>query len=306
MSNEVVMDTEFEDKATPEELAAEKLAGLSGGEQDEEAAKLAAEEATKKAADDAAAKVAADAADAATKAKSDADALAAAEKKPVEKDESQSLRALAREQKRELDRTQVELEKMRRQLEKSGLVDEEDKKVEAAEQAQAKAAYDLKMTNLGLLLETMKVNPKFEDVETVVSQDHFDDLVEAMAQVYMKENGGSLREASKLIEGHIWSQPNPYLYAYERIKTYHPAFRKPVVDDAAAKAKAEAEAAAKAKGNGKDKKPVIDVPGSVAGMAGGGSGPGGWTAAQIDEMEEEDLPTVPKETYNKYLRGELK
>jgi len=194
---------------------------------------------------------------------------------------------------------------MRRQLEKSGLVDEEDKKIEAAEQAQAKAAYDLKMTNLSLLLETMKVNPKFEDVETVVSQDHFDDLVEAMAQVYVKENGGSLSQATKLIEGHIWNQPNPYLYAYERIKTYHPAFRKPVVD-AEAEAKAKAEAEAKAKGNGKDKKPVIDVPGSVAGMAGGGSGPGGWTAAMIEALEEEDLPTVPKDQYEKYLRGELK
>lgn len=315
MSNAVtpVIDKQLEDEVTLEELEAEKAAGLSEGDGDE-ATKLAAEAsarvAAKEAADAEAAKVDADskkaADDLAAKAAADAEAAKVVDKKPVEKDESQTLRALAREQKRELDRQSVELEKMRRQLEKSGLVDEEDKKIEAAEQAQAKAAYDLKMTNLSLLLETMKVNPKYEDVETVVSQDHFDDLVEAMAQVYVKENGGSLSQATKLIESHIWNQPNPYLYAYERIKTYHPAFRKPVVDDAAAKAKAEAEAAAKAKGNGKDKKPVIDVPGSVAGMAGGGSGPGGWTAAMIEALEEEELPTVPKDQYEKYLRGELK
>jgi hypothetical protein len=299
--------SDMDDKPTLEELEAEKAAELSKGGEQDEAAKLAADEAAKKAADDAAAaKAAQDAADADAKAKADADAAAAAEaKKLAEKpDDAQTLRALAREQKRELDRTHVELERMRRQLEKSGLVDEEDKKLEAAEQAKIKEAYDAKMASLSIILEAMKVNPKFEDVDQVVSQDNFDDLVEAMAKVYVQENGGSLAQATKMIEGHIWNQPNPYLYAYERIKAYHPKYRKPADDPAAlAKIKAdEEEAKAKA---GKAKEPV-NAPGSVAGMAGAGSGPGGWTSAMIEELEEEDLPTVPRETYEKYLRGELK
>jgi hypothetical protein len=37
----------------------------------------------------------------------------------------------------------------------------------------------------------------------------------------------------------------------------------------------------------------------------GGTGGAGWTAAKIDAMPEDELHTVPKDIYDKYLRGLL-
>lgn len=265
VAEQVVMD--FEDKTPQEELDAQKLS---------EAGEVVKE----------------------TPSPEDLAAQEAATKKPDAKvEDDRSLRALAREQKRELDRQNIELERMRRQIEKAGLVDEEDKKADKLEQDKLKADHDARVSTLTNILETMKVNPKFEDVETVVSQDNFDDLVEAMAKAHVSENGGSLREAEQNIAKWIWNLPNPYQYAYDRIKTYHPAFRK-AAPPAAKADKAEAEK----KGG---KKPV-DVAPSINAAAGASSGAGGWTAAMIAELDEEDLPTVPKDVYTKYLLGDLK
>lgn len=286
---QLVLD--LEDKTPPEEL--ESKEGASGesdaGPSPEELA--AQEAAAKKAADDAA--------------KADANAKAAADKKATDQsgiDEERSLRALAREQKRELDRQNIELERMRRQIEKAGLVDDEDKKLEKLEQDKAREAYEARMSTLTNILETMKVNPKFEDVETVVSQDYFDDLVEAMAKAHVAENGGSLREVSQNIEKWIWGLPNPYQYAYEKIKAFHPAFRKAADPPPSSDKKPDEK---KVDDKKVDKKP-IEVPPSINAAPGAGSGPGGWTAAMIEQLEEEELPNVPKDVYNKYLLGDLK
>lgn len=300
------LELELGDQPTPEELEAQKLSEAEANKGTPTPEELAAQEAAaKKAADDAAAaKLAAD---------------EAAKKKPDQPvvDEERNLRALAREQKRELDRQNLELEKMRRQMEKAGLVDEEDKKAEALEQAKAKEAYETRMTALTNVLETMKVNPKYEDVETVVSQDHFDDLVQAMAKAHVAENGGSQGDVAQKIETWIWSLPNPYEYAYQRIKTYHPAFRKATLPaqteeekaaaEKAAKELAEKEAAEKAAEEAKKKeKKLPEIPPSINAAQGASSGGGGWTAAMIEALEEEDLPTVPKDVYSKYLNGDLK
>jgi|WetSurMetagenome_2_1015567.scaffolds.fasta_scaffold136599_2 hypothetical protein len=290
------LEMDLGDQPTPEELEALKLSEAEANKGTPSPEELAAQEAAaKKAADDAAA--------------AELAAKVSAKKPDQTDEEARSLRALAREQKRELDRQNIELEKMRRQIEKAGLVDEEDKKAAALEDAKAKEVYENRMSTLTNILETMKVNPKFEDVEVVVSQDHFDDLVEAMAKAHVAENGGSERETAQKIEQWIWGLPNPYQYAYDRIKQYHPAFRKAAApsgdEDAekAAKEKAEKEAAEKLK---KGVKKIPEVAPSIAAADGASSGPGGWTAAMIEAMEEEDLPTVPKEIYNKYLLGDLK
>jgi hypothetical protein len=290
------LELDMGDQPTPEELEAQRLSEAEANKGTPSPEELVAQEAaTKKAADDAAAAEA---------------AKLAAEKKPDQTgtDDERNLRALAREQKRELDRQNIELEKMRRQMEKAGLVDEEDKKAEALEQAKAKEAYETRMTALTNILETMKVNPTFADVETVVSQDHFDDLVEAMAKAHVAENGGSQRDVEQKIAQWIWGLPNPYEYAYQRIKTYHPAFRKAAppsktAEELAAEKAAADKAAEEAKNKGK--KPP-EIPPSINNAPGASSGPGGWTAAMIEALDEEDLPTVPKDVYNKYLLGDLK
>jgi hypothetical protein len=75
---------------------------------------------------------------------------------------------------------------------------------------------------------------------------------------------------------------------YGKIKEVHPSFK----------------GAAEGKGKGA---PVV-APGSVQGVHGGTGSADltGWTAAKIDGLPEDELTSVPKDVYAKYLRNELK
>jgi len=223
--------------------------------------------------------------------------LALAEKQAREAIEAEraELRQAAREQKREVDRLNIELEKATKALKKAELLPEDDPEV--AKKTEELAA--IRQSQLETLLETMELNPKFEDVREVVSQSNFDDIVEAMAKHVVATEGGKLMERVKEVELAIWGLPNPYKYMYQKIKEFHPAFTKP-----AGEGKGKEE-----EGKGKEKSsdsPPPKVPGSVHNIPGGGSAATGWTAAMIDDLPEDELHKVPRDVYDKYLKNQLK
>ncbi|RPI55860.1 MAG: hypothetical protein EHM49_01415 [Deltaproteobacteria bacterium] len=194
------------------------------------------------------------------------------------------LRQLLREQKRAIDNLRNKVDSSENLLDKAGFVSDEDKAA-AVEQQKALA---LKERELETVLEMTRLNPKYEDVDSVVSQANFDDMVEAMAKTYSEKNAVSIPEATLTVEGYIWGKTNPYRYMYDLIKNNHPKY---------VKAKESLEVAAKAAG----------APTSISEIDGGVGPTGvGWTSTKIDALPEDELHKVPTDIYSRYLRNELK
>ena len=208
-------------------------------------------------------------------------------------DEVSQLRIILREQNRRLREMQQQLEKSNKSLTEKGLIEEPDED----EVAEAQKADTIRAIQLETLLETMRINPKFEDVDEVVTQSRFDDMVEGFAFAQSQKNGGTAEDYIDAVAAKIWSMPNPYRFMYEKIKQYHPDFKNPEVQD---ETPAPSQTPAKSEPKPKTAPPsVSNLPSSV-------SESGGWTAARIDGMAEEELSKVPKDIYQKYLSGELK
>jgi hypothetical protein len=268
MPEEIVLQPqEDEDSKDPASEAQEtELEGGKGegSETDEEAA--AAEAAKKKE----------EAADKGEKTPTDTELLAS------QISENQELRTLLRDGKRSLDALTDRVTTSEAALEKAGLVTEEEKKAVADQQA----TFTTRQRELDTILEMTRLNPKYEDVDSVVSQGNFDAAIDLMATEYATKNGVSVNEAVTAVEGWVWSLTNPYRFMYEKIKEVHPSF----------------------KGTGKGKEPPAKAPGSIQDVHGGaGSGDlTGWTSAKIDGLPEDELTSVPKDVYAKYLRNELK
>ena len=214
--------------------------------------------------------------DAAAKAPTDKELL------EIQVSENQELRTLLRDGKRSIDALTERVSTSEAALEKAGLVTEEEKKAVADQQA----TFTTRQRELDTILEMTRLNPKYEDVDSVVSQGNFDAAIDSMAAEYATKNGVSVNEAVTAVEGWVWSLTNPYRFMYEKIKEVHPSF----------------------KGTEKGKAAPAEAPGSVQGVHGGvGSGDlTGWTAAKIDGLPEAELVSVPKDVYAKYLRNELK
>ena len=210
-------------------------------------------------------------------------------------DEVSQLRIILREQNRRLREMQQQLEKSNKSLTEKGLIEEPDEE----EAAEAQKADTIRAIQLETLLETMRINPKFEDVDEVVTQSRFDDMVEGFAFAQSRKNGGTAEDYIDAVAAKIWSMPNPYRFMYEKIKQYHPDFKKPEVKD-------EPPTPAPSQTPAKSEPKPKTAPPSVSNLPSSVSESGGWTAARIDGMAEEELSKVPKDIYQKYLSGELK
>ena len=144
------------------------------------------------------------------------------------------------------------------------------------------------------LIEVMELSPKYEDVREVCTRRRFDDFFEEAAQSYSKEKGIPYHEALIEVELSVWNRPNPYRYMYEIIKEHHPDFK---VKETAVEKKEEV------------KKPAVTpktTAKSIANMGGSGDGKNsGWTAAKIEELDYDEVGKVPKDVYDKYLKGLL-
>jgi hypothetical protein len=187
-----------------------------------------------------------------------------------------------------------------------GLITDDEIKATEAEESAAKAAYLERQSKLTEMVTIMELNPNYADVREVCSQGNLDDVVEAFSRYYIRENGGNLQEVSSKMEAEIWGEANPYKKIYELVKKYHPKF---ATKDDAAKQKDSEDAAKKiaAEADKVKEKKVVDANPSAASIGAGGSGAGGtgWTSAKIDALPEDELNTVPKDIYDKYLKGTL-
>ncbi len=211
-------------------------------------------------------------------------------------DELTQLRAMLREQNRRLRELQGKLDNSTKELKEKGFIEEpsEEETAEAQKESSTRAAL------LETLLETMRVNPKYEDVDTVVTQSRFDDMVEGYAYAVAKQQGGNAEDYIDAVAAKIWGMANPYRYMYDNIKKYHPDFSQqetPKTETSSTPTPAPAAT--------KQPQPKTS-PTSISNLPASSNEGGGWTAARIDGMAEEDLGKVPREVYQKYLSGELK
>ena len=215
-------------------------------------------------------------------------------------DELTQLRVMLREQNRRLRELQGKLDNSTKELKEKGFIEEpsEEETAEAQKESSTRAAL------LETLLETMRVNPKYEDVDTVVTQSRLDDMVEGYAYAVAKQQGGNAEDYIDAVAARIWGMPNPYRYMYDNIKKYHPDFSQletPKTETSSTPTPAPSPTPAATK----QPQPKTS-PTSISNLPASSNEGGGWTAARIDGMAEEDLGKVPREIYQKYLSGELK
>ena len=227
----------------------------------------------------------------------------------VLQEEVKDLRQMVRTSKRELTVTQAKLERLGERPARKEARDEDDdddedegkgkekeESLSTVEKLQGAIAHvgATKGAALDILLETMEQNSKYEDIREVCSRGNFDDIFEVIAAEATKD-GGNLDETLLEVELNVWNKSNPYKYMYDLIKKYHPTY---------AKKEGAAEPGDKKKEEGKDKTPV-KAPGTIADKGGDSNLKSGWTAKRIDDLPEDELHTVPKEIYDRYMKSEL-
>ena len=212
---------------------------------------------------------------------------------PESADEVSQLRILLREQNRRIRELQSKVEKSTGELKEKGYIEEPDEE----EQLEAEKTNTLRAIQLETLLETMRINPKFEDVDTIVSQSRFDDMVEGYAFATAQQQGGKAEDYIDAVAAKIWAMPNPYRFMYEKIKAFHPDF-------ASKEEKKEEPETPKAQPKAEPKPKT--APATISNLPASNEESGGWTSSRIDNMSEEDLVKVPKDIYQRYLSGDLK
>jgi hypothetical protein len=205
-----------------------------------------------------------------------------------------------------LNKAVSDYQKLNKVLIDKGVITEEEAKLDKENEEKMQAVYAERQNKLNEMVAIMELNPTFSDVRQVCTQGNLDDIVDAFSRFYVKENGGDVREIASRMEQEIWAEANPYKRIYELVKAYHPRYAKKddskgelAKDDEKKEDKAQDKKAATAKD--------INPSAATLGASGGGSGAGngGWTAAKIDALDEDELSTVPKDIYEKYLANQL-
>jgi hypothetical protein len=147
------------------------------------------------------------------------------------------------------------------------------------------------------MVENMELHPKFEDVRSVCTKSNFDDIFEMAATTISRNENKDFNEVLIQLELEVWKMPNPYKYMYKIIKENHPKYKVKETTKEPLKVPETAKKVLEAK----------EAPGSVmAAGSGENLGTGAWTAAKIDDLDENELHQVPKEIYQKYMMGKLK
>lgn len=195
-----------------------------------------------------------------------------------------ALRSLLREQARQIKALNDKLEAATKELQGKGIIDEPE--IDAA----VTQRNEIRAMHLETLAETMRLSPKYEDLDSVVSQSRADDIIDAYADAYAKDKGGNAEDYRQMVAAQIWKMPNPYKFLYEKIKEVHPDFKTQV-----APTPPPAQAP----------KPHVAPPSVSTIPASSPTTASGWTSARIDAMSEEELNTVPADVYKKYLENDL-
>lgn len=228
------------------------------------------------------------------------------EDKLKEKDDIiNELRHTTREQKKKLNELSNKYDEITKKLSDAKITDPEDESEVKQQQDLVKQRNEI----LESYLETMRLNPKFEDVDEVCSEMHFSDLVELMAKAIVHDDPKQkFDDVVAAVESEIWGLSNPYRFMYDNIKKYHPDYRK---EESVEKKdikidKKENEDENKNKDKKVEKKvEPAKAATSLADIGTGGVHKSGWTAAQIDALPESELKKVPKDVYDLYMKDLL-
>lgn len=211
-------------------------------------------------------------------------------------DEVTELRALLREQNRRLRELQGKVEKSTTELTEKGYIEEPT----VEENAELEKINATRASLLETVLETMRLHPTYQDVDSIVTQGRFDDMIEGYAYAVAKQQGGNAEDYIDAVAAKVWAMPNPYRYMYDNIKKHHPDFAS---KEEEAKPDAPAAPAAPEARKPKPHTAPQTISNLPASSAESGSG---WTSARIDSMAEEELGKVPRDVYARYLSGDLK
>jgi hypothetical protein len=152
------------------------------------------------------------------------------------------------------------------------------------------------------MVENMELSSKFEDVRSVCTKDHFDDIFELAATTISRNERRDFNEVLVQLELEVWKMPNPYKYMYGVIKGNHPKYKEKEKEKETTK-----KEEIKPQTTAKKVLEAKEAPGSIAAAGSGENlGTGAWTAAKIDDLEESELHQVPVDIYKKYMMGKLK
>lgn len=148
---------------------------------------------------------------------------------------------------------------------------------------------DTRSMHLEALAETMRVNSAYPGFDEICSEHNFNVVTDAIASELYEEQGGNLVDWQQTAVEWLWSQPNPYKYVYDLVKSVM-AIDTPETDK-----------------QSQQKSVKVDTPPPSLSDVDGGNAPAvdGWTAKKIDSMDEEELHKVPAKVYEQYLSGEL-
>jgi hypothetical protein len=223
--------------------------------------------------------------------------------------ENRELRQVMREVKREQAMTAAKLKRLEEEAVARNDEDlDEERQVTPANievlQDQLNNINATKGPVLDTLLETMKMNPTYSDIEEVCSKANFADIFDAVAVQIAADEGISKEEAAIKAEIEVWSLANPYKEMYNIIKTHHPDY----AGKAEEKEEKEDKKSVAKPDKGVKKKTPSNAPGSINNMGGTDSKQSSeWTAKRIDEMDEtdDDFNRIPHDVYMKYLSGDL-
>lgn len=219
---------------------------------------------------------------------------------PPPSDEVNELRQFIREQRKELSAMKAKLSRLQEteELDDDGNVKPPQLTNLEKLQVQLHQVAVQRSPLLEVLVEAMEVSQKYSDVYDVCTKSNFDDMFEMAATTIARNENRDFNEVLVQIELEVWKKPNPYKYMYNIIKEHHPKYKnKEQAKQPEAKEKPSAAKVLEAK----------KAPGSIAAAgAGDNASSGVWTAAKIDDLDESELHTVPKEIYQKYMMGKLK
>lgn len=221
--------------------------------------------------------------------------------------ELSELRALAREQKRELTVMKETVERMNK-VQQGEVGDTTHTEPGELEKLQAEIL-SVKQERSSFLTESkalMEINPKFEDIDSVITTRRVSDIIELAAAALAPKYSKDEVTMSLIIEKNIWSMPNPYKYLYELIKDNHPDFSKKEVAVEKKEGEEKKEVVTKHPDSKVTDKPTtVITPTAISSVTSGTQNNGGWTSARIDDLPESELSKVPKDVYAAYLAGEL-
>lgn len=230
------------------------------------------------------------------------------EEDPRDKELSE-LRALAREQRKEMAVLKESVTRMNKV--QQGEVGDDTHTTPGELEQLHQDIQTLQADRKNFLEETkalMEINPKFEDIDSVITSRRVSDIVELAAKNLAPKYSKDEVSMGLIIEKNIWGMPNPYKYLYELIKENHPDFsKKEVAEESKTEGTKEVTSEEVKRSTSKvttEKKPV-ETPTAISAISSGTQNNGGWTSSRIDDMPESELHKVPRDVYAAYLAGDL-